>query len=331
MMLGGDAPVNSLLSGYPVAVVRKVVLAVAALLVAIAVGSPFALAWYASEQFLRPAWYEHRTPEQGLRPGKWTDPRADFGLAFEDVEFSSVDGSTLRGWLVAGSAATRTAIVTVHGGSGDRRSYMGLLPALHGAGYPVLLFDCREQGVSDGDGRGMSVGMRESADVVSAVDFLEARGFGTIAALGGSQGASSAILATAVDERIGAVVAQGTGTTLYEMMRANAQLTPFPDWWVRLFARTVVWRTGPPWHEIVADGPNPGDAIARISPRAVFLIQGSEDDMAPAEQARENYRRAGEPKRLWIVEGAGHRGLRGFASDEYDRRVVGFLRAYAPL
>jgi hypothetical protein len=48
--------------------------------------------------------------------------------------------------------------------------------------------------------------------------------------------------------------------------------------------------------------------------------------MAPALQARENFRRAGQLKPLWIVEGAGHHGLRDFAGEEYDRRVLAFLR-----
>jgi pimeloyl-ACP methyl ester carboxylesterase len=312
---------------------RKAVAALGVLL-ALAAASPFALAWYASEQILRSRWYEHRTPEQGLRPTRWhdadADPRTELGLDFEDVEFSAIDGSTLRGWFVPAAGPTDAAIVTVHGGGGDRRSYMGLLPTLHFAGYAVLLFDCREQGISDGNARGMSLGMRESADVVSAVDWLEARGFGKIAALGSSQGATSVILAAAVDERITAVVAQGTGTTLYAMSRANAQLAPFPDWFVRLFVRVIVWRTGPPWNEIVANGPDPGNAIVRIAPRAVFLIQGSDDDMAPASQARENFSRAGEPKQIWIVEGGEHRGLREYAGEEYDRRVLAFLALHTP-
>jgi pimeloyl-ACP methyl ester carboxylesterase len=205
---------------------------------------------------------------------------------------------------------------------------MGLLPALHEAGYSVLLFDCREQGISDGASRGMSLGMRESADVVSATEWLTARGFETIAALGSSQGATSVILAAAVDPRIDAVVAQGTGTTLYAMARANQQLALFPDWFVRLFVQIILWRTGPPWHDIVRDGPNPAHAIGRIAPRPILLIQGAEDMMAPASQARENFGRAGEPKELWIIEGAGHRGLRQAAGASYDRRVLGFLKKH---
>ena len=302
--------------------------AVAGVLVALC---PVALAWYVSEQTLRSPWYEHRSPERGLKPGTSSDPMTDFGFDYEVVEFDAVDGSTLRGWFVPSPKPTRTAVLTAHGGGGDRRSFMGLLPALHAEGYPVLLFDCREQGISDGAARGMSLGMRESADVVSAAAYLEARGFDVLAALGSSQGASSVILAASADPRIDVVIARGTGTTLYEMMRSNAQLAPFPDWMVRLFERTVVWRTGPPWHEIVSDGPNPGNAIAHIAPRPILLIHGSLDDMAPVSQARENFARAGKPKEIWIVEGAGHGGLREFAGEEYDRRILEFLRRFAPV
>ncbi len=138
----------------------------------LALAAPFALAWYASEQILRSPPYEHRTPAQGLRPGDSKDPQHDHGLSYENVSFAAIDGSTLRRWFVPAPEQPRGAVITVHGGGGDRRSYMGLLPVLHDAGYSVLMFDCREQGVSDGTGAGMSLGMRESADVVSAVDWL---------------------------------------------------------------------------------------------------------------------------------------------------------------
>ena len=113
------------------------------------------------------------------------------------------------------------------------------------------------------------------------------------------------------------------------MVRSNEQTAPLPDWWVSVFTRMLIWRTGPPWHDIVADGPNPADVIADIAPRAVLLIQGEHDEMAPALQARENFALAGEPKELWIVPGARHRGLREAAGPEYDRRVLAFLEKHA--
>ena len=86
---------------------------------------------------------------------------------------------------------------------------------------------------------------------------------------------------------------------------------------------------GPPWHEIVADGPNQANAIGRIAPRPILLIQGANDEMAPASQARENFALAGEPKELWIVEGAGHRALKQAAgAEEYDARILAFLNEH---
>ena len=199
---------------------RAASITAAALLLALA--APFALAWYASEQILRSPWYEHLTPAEGLRPGDSKDPQQDYGLAYEDVSFAAIDGSTLRGWFVPAREPPRGAVVTVHGGGGDRRSYMGLLPVLHDGGYSVLMFDCREQGISDGTGRGMSLGMRESADVVSAVGWLTERGFETIAALGSSQGATSVILAAGVDSRIYAVVSGHRDHPLRHVARERA-------------------------------------------------------------------------------------------------------------
>jgi dipeptidyl aminopeptidase/acylaminoacyl peptidase len=286
------------------------------------------LSWYVADQVLRPGFYEHRTPDRGLKPGRWTDPSVDFDLTFEDVAFPAVDGSTLRGWWVPSRSPTRVAIVTAHGGGTDRRSFMDLLPALHAAGYAVLLFDCREQGISDGAARGMGLGVREHEDVSSAVRFLrEERGVETVAVLGSSQGATSAILAAARDPGIDAVVAQGTGTSLYDMMRANRRLEAFPDWMVWLFGATVLWQLGAS-PDAVEWGPH--RVIDRIAPRPILLIQGSEDEMAPADQARRNFERAGEPREIFIVEGAGHRFLRRHAGAAYSQRVLAFLERYTP-
>jgi len=110
-----------------------------------------ALSFYVTEQMMRPAFYALRTPAQGLIPRDGsTDPLQDFNIPFESVEFPAVDRQTLRGWFVPGNTDAAAAIITVHGGGTDRRSYLDMVPVLHEAGYPVLLFYNREHGISDG-------------------------------------------------------------------------------------------------------------------------------------------------------------------------------------
>ncbi|MFW6125950.1 MAG: alpha/beta hydrolase [Chloroflexota bacterium] len=52
---------------------------------------------------------------------------------------------------------------------------------------------------------------------------------------------------------------------------------------------------------------SPIGCIASISPRSVFIIHGSQDDLVDPGDARALYERANQPKELLIVEGAGHR------------------------
>ena len=89
--------------------------------------------------------------------GHHHDPGTDSGLAYEDVEFPANDGSTLRGWLVEAEAPGAVAVVGMHGGASDRRTYLNHLPSFREQGYDTLLFDQRGCGLSDGERRGLSV------------------------------------------------------------------------------------------------------------------------------------------------------------------------------
>jgi uncharacterized protein len=291
-----------------------------------------ALSFYVTEQMMRPAFYQLRTPEQGLIPrADSTDPLQEFNIPFESVEFPAVDHQTLRGWFVPANADASAAVITVHGGGTDRRSFLDMVPVLHGAGYPVLLFDDREHGISDGHGLGMSLGMRESEDVSSAVDYLTTRGFARFGVIGSSQGGTSAIVAAARDQRIAAVIAQGTGTNLVDMMSANRALRWLPRAAINLIAAHFLYREGADWLTIRSGGVWPIDVVHQISPRPILIISGEVDEMAPLALAEQLYAAAGQPKQFWEVKGAGHRGIRAHAPDAYDRRVIDFYRQYLPL
>jgi len=306
---------------------RRLALALALLAAAFA----FAIAW-ASHSALHPFWYEHRTPEQGLadasdRTEWWGDgihdPRIDYRIAFENVEIDGPGGATLRGWWVPGRALARVGIVTVHGAGGDRRDFLRHLPILHGAGYPVLMFDCREQGTSDGAARGVSFGVREHEDVSAAVDYAKrVHGLERVVAIGTSQGAASTILAAARDPAIDGVVAINSFTDVPSLIEGAAVEYRMDNPLGRAFLRAVgiatAWRIG-------ANAiPSPLEAVSRIAPRPLLLAHGTADALISPEHTRALHA-AAPGSELWILEGATHSALVDRDPTEWSRRVMGFV------
>jgi alpha-beta hydrolase superfamily lysophospholipase len=290
-------------------------------------------AWLGSSQALRPPWYQHRTPEQGLAPmdpadeffvwqGGYRDPQADLGLDFETVELPARDGSVLRGWWVPGQPGATAGVVAVHGAGADRREFLRQVPLLHGAGYPVVLFDCREHGMSDGAARGVSLGIRESEDVTAVVGWAkQMRGLERVAVLGTSQGAASVILAAAADPSIDVVIAENPYTSVRDLFRDLDGLRerPSPVWLVDLVAATALWRVGG------LGRPAPIEVVGAIAPRPLLLMHGTRDQAIPWAHSERLRAAAGEPVELWILEGGEHAALFNHAPDEWRRRVLGFL------
>ena len=290
------------------------------------------IVWLGSSQAIYPPWYEHRTPEQGLIDhtgdefaatvwqGAVRDPLADLDLAYQDVEFLAVDGSTLRGWLIPGPHRGRAAVVAVHGAGADRREFLRQAPLFYNAGYATLLFDCREQGVSDGAARGISLGFREHHDVSSAVAYVHQQGFDRVAVIGTSQGGASVIMAAAADRTIDAVIAENPFTSVHDLVR-DVRSVPerFPRALLSLVSGMAVLRMGG------LGEPSPLDVVDRIAPRPLLLMHGTEDTAIPHSHSQALYERAADPKELWIVPDGRHAMLYNSHPDEWRQRVLGFL------
>jgi predicted alpha/beta hydrolase len=96
----------------------------------------------------------------------------EYGLQYESVEFKATDGVILRGvWIPTSGSDKAVIILHGHGGSYDFDLYRA--PALHEAGFSVLLFDFRAHGRSEG--RRMTFGYEERRDVLGAIEFLHGR------------------------------------------------------------------------------------------------------------------------------------------------------------
>jgi dipeptidyl aminopeptidase/acylaminoacyl peptidase len=253
------------------------------------------------------------------RPNGGADVPAGIA-AQEQVAFPTTDGLTLRGWFYPAGAADAPAIVYAPATGHDQRSGLSLVPALHAAGYHVLLFSYRGHGLSDGNRWGFTYGDAESRDLDAAVRYLrEERGVGRIGAIGYSAGAVSAILSAARNPAIGAVAAVAPFTCVAEIWKTNRP-TAVPEALLDLTLRLVELRKGFDRRDVC-----PLEEVHRIAPRPLLVIHGTEDGRITRAQVEQLYAAAGAPKALWLLEGASHSSVRDPGLDDLLPRVIAFL------
>lgn len=256
-------------------------------------------------------------------------PETEAGLAYDEIAFPVASGEIVRGWLVpAAQAETELAVVALHGRGGDRRGTLGHLRMLHDLGASVLLIDMRENGLSDGQGRGMALGIREAEDASAAALELRRRGFDKVIVFGCSLGGSAAIIAAAQDKSINGVIAESAiaGFDAFVAEVADNRLNRFgvkAEWATRLWGRMVLavtrWRTG------LDAFTAPDAAIGKIGVRPTLLIHGARDSLVSMAHAHALERSSGSNTELWEIDDAGHCDGFGLAAAEYRSRVAALI------
>jgi uncharacterized protein len=237
----------------------------------------------------------------------------------EPVSFRSEDGVTLRGWWFP-RPETAGVVIACTGHRRAKHELLGIGSALWRAGNNVLLFDFR--GCGESDDAPLSAGHRELPDARAAVQFARERLPGArVGMIGYSMGGAVAIAAAAAEPAVRAVVADSAYASLREVIahayRARRlPARPFLD----LSDALNRWRYGYPFAAL-----RPVDVVGRIAPRPLLLIHGGADGLAPVEHAHRLYAAAGEPKELWIVEGARHCGAYFADRQAYVARVADFF------
>ncbi|GJG89206.1 hypothetical protein tb265_43870 [Gemmatimonadetes bacterium T265] len=136
---------------------------------------------------------------------------------------------------------------------------------------------------------------------------------------------AAVILATqvaAVDRRVRAVaLAAPPGDAVVLTRRDYAARGPVAQWGALLGLHLGGMRL---------DDPQAGDAGPPRRPRPLLIISGTADRAVTPAMARPLYAAAGEPKRLWLIENAGHGGYER-ALRSYGAHVPGlFDEALAP-
>lgn len=206
------------------------------------------------------------------------------------------------------------AICLCHGiPSGQHNPTDGGYPALAerfcAAGFVTLIFNFRGTGQSQGN---LDL-LGWARDLDSAIDFLyqlDEVDKSRLCLLGSSAGAAVSVYVAANDPRISCVATlacaanfffspgkpgEERAASLVDHFRGigvirDADFPPLPDEWLEGFNTVAPIR----W-------------VHRISPRPLLLVHGDKDDLVTVEHAFKLHERAGKPKKLVIIPGAGHR------------------------
>jgi fermentation-respiration switch protein FrsA (DUF1100 family) len=185
------------------------------------------------------------------------------------------------------------------------KGYASLAEYLCSNGLAVLIFNFRGTGLSGGniDMLGWTRDLGAILDYLYALDEVDKS---RLSLLGFSGGAAVSVYVAARDKRISAVVCGACPAEFREWTSRGPQslIEHFRD--VGAIRDKDFPHSPSEW----LDGfklIKPIDYIARISPRPLLLVQGDKDETVSVDDAQRLYAKAGEPKKLAIVSGAGHR------------------------
>jgi len=238
-------------------------------------------------------------------------------IPFQDVELTTSDGIKLSAWYTPPAAEAKGALILVaHGYNDNRPESIYVMLAKHG--YGVLAWDFRAHGLSGGDT--CTLGYDEQLDVEAALDFaLSQPDVKHVGAWGGSMGAATVILTASKHPEIEAVVSDSAFPSLEDVMRLNTPIKIMQPF-VLFFGEQVSGSK--------IDQVRPVDEIAKISPRAVFIIDGWEGAAVVMNSPYRLMDAAGEPKQLWVEDGVPHLGTYENNPKRYEKRVIEFLDRY---
>lgn len=268
------------------------------------------LVMYASNRWVQSYLYPMRIVPTG-------DSLTENNIPFEDIELTAADGVKLAAWYTPPSAKANGAVILVaHGYNDNRPEAIYVFLAKHG--YGVLAWDFRAHGASGGET--CSLGYYEQLDAEAALEYVLAQpDVKHVGAWGGSMGAATLLLTAAKHPEIEAIVSDSAFPSLEDVIRLNTPLKIMQPF-VLFFAEK---QSG-----VDLDQVRPVGEIAKISPRAVFIIDGWEGAAIAMNSPHRLFDAAGEPKQLWAEDGVPHLGTFEYDPKKYERRVISFFDEY---
>jgi alpha-beta hydrolase superfamily lysophospholipase len=230
-----------------------------------------------------------------------------------------VVGHSIAGWWVD-KGEDAPVVLLLYAVRAHRSSMVSRARLLIQHGFSVLLIDL--QGHGETPGEAVTLGYRESADVVAARDWIKRTAPGRkVGVVGCSLGGASVLLASQ-PSGFDAVVLEAVYPRISRAVENRIRIRVGPL--APILSPLLLMQLEPRLHIAVSDL-EPIRSIGRLE-APVLIVAGSKDEHTTLEESRELFDAAVEPKSLWIVDGARHQDLLAYDRQGYEEHVVGFLR-----
>lgn len=249
----------------------------------------------------------HRTP-------------ADLQLPFTTHRYPNPDGLTLEAWHVPGSD-DRPLVVLFHGYAANKSTLLNTARVFHQLGYDTLLVDFYGSGGSSGTGT--TIGVKESEDVASTVNYVKRTWPNRKIVLYGISMGGAAVLRAIATQGVkpDAVIIEATFDSLLNTGKNRFRSMGLP---ASPFAELLLFWGG------VQNGfnffsHNPVDyARAVVCPG--LILHGEKDERATPEGARSIAQAMGTNARAIAYPGVPHMPILDARPDQWTRDVKDFLQ-----
>jgi uncharacterized protein len=242
---------------------------------------------------------------------------AQFGVAYERMEFKAQDGTGLFAWYLPARGEAQGTVLYLHGNAENISTHFANVAWMPAAGFNVLALDYRGYGASQGKPSLHGVQL----DIDAAMRALLARPDvdpARIFIFGQSLGGALAIHYAA-------------NSKLREHLRAVVVDSPFSDY--RLITQEKLASTPLTWafqwlpSITVNNDYSPQASVKALSPIPLLLIHGDRDGIVPVGHSQRLYEGAEQPKEIWVLPGVGH--IQSMKAQTVREKLAAFLRRHA--
>lgn len=237
---------------------------------------------------------------------------ADLKLEYEMIQYKSLNGKNLFALLFRTRKNPKGIIVHFHGNFGNVSNHFLGSAYLVDYGFDVLVFDYQGYGGSEGKPSPKKT-VEDGIATLRFAQQLNRKPEAGVGVVGQSLGGAVALVSMADEPEVKGAVIESSFPSYRGMVRSVIRRA-----W-------VLWPLYPVYPFFAGKTYDPLRYLEKIPPRPVLYIYGTNDQVVPPAISDALYKKAPEPKELWVIDGGQHIGGQAVKGDIYKERVAAFF------